>query len=83
MGRFFVGTLFPGQSIRPGISVSTPFNPAGDWGAAYQLAHPRNLDATLVCDFHTKLFSSATGRFVYILTVTNTGPFATAVDIDF
>lgn len=83
MGRFFVGTLLPGQTFRPALSLATPFNPAGDWGGSTLLAHPQAADAQLVCDFHGKLLDSATGRFFYLVSVTNRGPMATGVDIDF
>jgi hypothetical protein len=82
MARVPIGTLFAGQSIRPFVSVATPFNPTADWGAAYALAHPRNANATLVCDFHSKVFLSASGRFFYPVTITNIGPMATVVDLD-
>ncbi|HEX5201862.1 hypothetical protein ACFQS1_25470 [Paractinoplanes rhizophilus] len=83
MGRYFVGTLAPGQTIRPALSFATPFNPAGDWGGSYVLAHPRTADAQLVCDFHGKMLDSTTGRYFYILSITNRGPLATEVDVDF
>jgi hypothetical protein len=83
MSRFFFGIfLAPGASIRPTLTVTTPFNGSGDWGNAYMLAHPRNPGAELDHDFHAKVLSPATGRFGYLVTITNIGPAATFVDID-
>ena len=82
MGRFFIGTFGAGTSFRPTLIVTNPFNPSGDWGAAYQLAHPRNPIAALTCDFHGKVLTTS-GRFGYAVTIANTGPAATLVDLDF
>ena len=82
MGRFFLGTLAPGASIRPDLFVTTVFNPSGDWGQVYALAHPRNPLAELVCDFHSKILFPS-GIFVYRVTVRNAGPLGTTADIDF
>jgi len=83
VGRFFIGTFGVGASFRPTLIVTNSvFNPSGDWGATYMLAHPRNPIAELVCDFHGKVLT-ASGRFGYRVTITNTGPAATLVDLDF
>jgi hypothetical protein len=81
MGRFFMGTIGPGVTTRRFLFVTTAFNPQGDWGQAYMLAHPRNPNAELVCDFHGKVLSG--GIFFYAINVTNRGPFGTDFDIDF
>jgi hypothetical protein len=83
MGRFFMGFIGPFTSQKRTLTVTSPFNPVGDWGAAYALAHPRNPGAELVCDFHSKVLNPATGRFSYSITVRNIGPGATFFDIDF
>jgi hypothetical protein len=83
MARFFnFATLSPGFSFRPNLFVTSLFNPTGDWGAVYALAHPRNPNAELICDFHSKLLTSS-GIFVYRITIRNGGPLGTIVDIDF
>jgi hypothetical protein len=82
MGRFFIGTLSPGSSVRFGIIVTNPFNPSGDWRNSYELAHPRNPSAELVSTSHSKVLTTS-GRFAYFVTVTNIGPFATLFDVDF
>jgi len=81
MGRFPQGTIGPFVTTRRDLFVTTIFNPAGDWGAAYMLAHPDNPDAELVCDFHTKLLTG--GVYHYRISVTNRGPFGTSFSIDF
>jgi hypothetical protein len=85
MGRFFVGSLIPGASLRTGLAVTTPFNPEGDWGPAYQLAHPGARNAELACDFHAKVRRPIGGGviFFYRVTVINFGPVSSSVFIDF
>jgi hypothetical protein len=82
MTRFPLGAFLAAGATVP-ISITSPslFNPRGDWGAAYLLAHPLNPGATLVCDFHGKVMGRG-GVFTYLLTVTNRGPAATFFDID-
>ena len=83
MGRFFMGFIAANTTQRRTLFVTTPFNPSGDWGAAYQLAHPQNPGAELVCDFHGKLLDPPSGVFFYRISVTNRGPAGTFFDIDF
>lgn len=82
MGRFFIGALASGSSVRFGIIVTSPFNASGDWGAKYELAHPRNPGALLVSTSPGKVLTTS-GRFAYFITVFNSGPFATFFDVDF
>jgi hypothetical protein len=83
MGPFFQGFIGPSTSQRRRLSVTTIWNPSGDWQQAYALAHPLNPGANLVCDFHSKLLNPATGTFDYFITVTNAGPAGTFFSIDF
>jgi hypothetical protein len=87
VGRFTGGTLVPGAGLRLGFAVSTPFNPMGDWGQAYQLAHPRGPNAELICFFLAKeldpMFNPPAGRFFYNLSVFNAGTATTSFDVDF
>ena len=83
MGRFFMGFIAAGTTQTRTLTVTNLWNPSGDWGATYMLAHPRNPGATLVCDFHSKLLNPATGAFDYSINVSNRGPAHTFVDIDF
>ena len=83
MGRFFQGFIGPFTSQRRRLSVTTIWNPAGDGGATYALAHPRNPGAELICDFHSKVFNPATGTFDYFITVENASAVGTFFDIDF
>lgn len=84
MARFFTGFfLASGASVRLGITVTSLFNPSGDWGARFAMAHPRNPGAQLLSTTHGKLLSPASGRFTYLFTTTNVGPLATFVDVDF
>jgi hypothetical protein len=83
MGREYVANLLPGASIRFGTAFYTPFNPEGDWGNAYMLAHPR-ASTELVCDFHAKRRRRTPDRFIndYIVTIRNAGSVVTPVDVD-
>jgi hypothetical protein len=83
VARFFQGFIGPFASQRRRLSVTTFWNPSGDWQQAYVLAHPRNPGAELVCDFHSKLLNGATGTFDYFITVRNASPVGTFFDIDF
>jgi hypothetical protein len=83
MGRFFQGFIGPFSSQKIRLSVTTIWNPSGDWKQAYALAHPRNPAAELVCDFHSKLLNPTTGTFDYFITVSNRGPLGTFFDVDF
>jgi hypothetical protein len=83
MGRFAIGFIGANTSQRRTLFVTNVWNPSGDWGAAYMLAHPFNPGADLVCDFHSKVFNPATGVFDYSVTVTNRGPASTFFAIDF
>jgi hypothetical protein len=84
MGRFLIGGfLAPGASTRFGLSVrNSAFNPSGDWGNIFAMAHPRNAGAELLSTSHSKLQSSTTGRFFYTITITNIGPAVTFWDFD-
>jgi hypothetical protein len=79
--RVPMGFIAAGGVLRFGPSFTTPGNPQGDWGQAYILAHPRDPDAELVCDFHGKILSG--GRYYYTISVTNRGPLGTNWDLDF
>jgi hypothetical protein len=81
VGRFPMGFIAAGTTVRVFPSLTTIFNPQGDWGQAYVLAHPRDPNAELVCDFHGKVLS--VGRYFYSISVTNRGPFGTNWDLDF
>jgi hypothetical protein len=84
MGRFFQGFIAAGTvQTRSFAVLFPPFNSSGDWGAAYQLAHPQNPGATLVSTSHSKTLNPTLGAFFYAVTVTNTGPLGTLFDIDF
>jgi hypothetical protein len=84
MGRVYIADLLPGASIRASTSLTTPFNPEGDWGNAYQLAH-QGASVELVCDFHTKrrrVLPSGDVRYDYLVTVRNAGSVVTSVFVD-
>jgi len=83
VARLFIGFLAPGATVRLGITVTNVFNPSGDWGARFAMAHPRNPGAELRSTVHGKTLSPATGRFTYLVTATNVGPFGTFADVDF
>ena len=83
MARFFIGFLAPGATVRASFTVSNPFNPSGDWGPRFAMAHPRNPGAELRSTVHGKVLSPATGRFAYLVTTTNVGPLGTFADVDF
>ena len=83
MARFAFGIFIaPGGSIRFGMTVTNIFNPSGDWGQRFAMAHPRNPAGELLSTAHGKVLSPA-GRFTYRTTVTNIGPLATLADLDF
>jgi hypothetical protein len=83
VARFFIGFLAPGASIRLSITVTNVFNPSGDWGPRFAMAHPRNPGAELRSTVHGKALSPASGRFSYRVTTTNVGPLGTFADVDF
>ena len=83
MARFFIGFLAPGASVRLSITVTNVFNPTGDWGPRFAMAHPRNPGAELRSTVHGKTLSPASGRFSYLVTATNAGPLGTFADVDF
>jgi hypothetical protein len=83
VGRFFQGFIGPFSSQKRTLTVTSIWNPSGDWGATPMLAHPQNPGAELVCDFHSKLLNSGTGRFDYSITVRNASAVGTFFDIDF
>jgi hypothetical protein len=83
VARFFIGFLAPGATIRLGITVTNVFNPRGDWGARFAMAHPRNPGAELRSTVHGKILSPAAGTFTYLVTTTNVGPLGTFADVDF
>jgi hypothetical protein len=77
-----MGFLAPGAAVRVSITVTNVFNPSGDWGPRFAMAHPRNPGAELRSTVHGKSLA-ATGTFAYLVTVTNAGPFGTFADVDF
>jgi hypothetical protein len=84
MGRIYIADLLPGGSTRPATWFTTPFNPEGDWGNAYQLAHP-GASVEVVCDFHAKrVLPLAAGgvRHDYLVTINNAGSVITSVFVD-
>jgi hypothetical protein len=83
MGRFFMGSISAFSTQKRSFTVTSAFNPSGDWGNTYALAHPMNPGAELVCDFHSKLLSPFTGTFIYSITVRNSSPVNTFFAIDF
>jgi hypothetical protein len=79
MGQVFIGWFTAGAQTRASISLTTVFNPEGDWGNAYQLAHPGSAvngfpyPTELICDFHAKrLRRLPSGDFLYDYRVTIT-----------
>jgi hypothetical protein len=82
MTRRFFGFVASGVSISSVLTSPSLFNPTGDWGNIFVLAHPINPGATLLTSGHGK-FRGFDGVWRYTFTVTNTGPFGTFVDIDF
>jgi hypothetical protein len=83
MARFFGGTIGPFSTIKFPFTVVASFTGRTDWGNTFALAHPGNPGAELVSNFHSKLLSPATGRFVYSVTISNISPVATFFFIDF
>ena len=82
MARFFMGFSCSGRESRVSVTVTNIFNPSGDWGPRFAMAHPRNPGAELLSTAHGKVLSPATGRFTYLVTTTNVGPVATFADLD-
>jgi hypothetical protein len=82
VARFFIGFLGPGASVRVSMTVTDVFNPRGDWGPRFAMAHPRNPGAELLSNVHGKVLSPASGRFAYLVTATNIGPVGTFADVD-
>jgi hypothetical protein len=83
VARFFIGFLAPGASVRVSMTVTNLFNPSGDWGARFAMAHPRNPAGEMLSTAHGKVLNPATGSFAYRVTATNIGPLATFADVDF
>jgi hypothetical protein len=83
MGQVFIAFVLPGTSIRAFTALTTLFNPEGDWGNAYQLAHP-GASVELICDFHTKRRRVISGevRYDYLVTIRNAGSVITSVFVD-
>jgi hypothetical protein len=82
--RLFAGSISPGATLRfIAEGATTPFNPQGDWGNLYPLAHPRSPNVELLSQVHGKVLTSATNRFGYSVSVRNIGFATTAFDIDF
>jgi len=83
VARFFSGIFIgPGTSVRFSLTVTNIFNPSGDWGARFAMAHPRNPAGELLSTAHGKVLTGA-GTFAYRVTATNIGPLATLADVDF
>jgi hypothetical protein len=83
VARIFFGRFIaPGAGVRFSLTVTNVFNPSGDWGPRFAMAHPRNPGAELLSTTHGKLLTGS-GTFAYRTTVTNIGPFATLADVDF
>jgi hypothetical protein len=84
VGKVFIAWLSPGASIRATTAVTTPFNPEGDWGNAYQLAD-QGASVELVCDFHAKrrrVLPPGDIRYDYLVTIRNAGPVVAPVFVD-
>jgi hypothetical protein len=86
-GRFEnVGTLAPGGIFLGAAKLTTtPFNPEGDWGAIYFLAHPRSdsvPSTQLRTDLHGKDRDPADNRWEYFFRVRNVGSSTTSFDVD-
>jgi hypothetical protein len=83
MGQVFIAFVLPGTSLRATTGLTTLFNPEGDWGNAYQLAHP-GASVELICDFHTKRRRVISGevRYDYLVTIRNAGSVITSVFVD-
>jgi hypothetical protein len=83
MGHVYIADLLPGTSLRATTALTTLFNPEGDWGNAYQLAHP-GASVELICDFHTKRRRVISGevRYDYLVTIRNAGSVITSVFVD-
>jgi hypothetical protein len=83
MGQVFIAFVLPGTSIRAFTGLTTLFNPEGDWGNAYQLAHP-GASVELICDFHAKRRRVISGevRYDYLVTIRNAGSEVAGVAVD-
>jgi hypothetical protein len=84
MPRFSFGIFIgPGATLGPFVlSLPSTFNPSGDWGSMYILAHPRNPGAMLVTSGHGKVLLTS-GVWGYRFSVTNISVTLAAIfDVD-
>ena len=86
MSRFFEGFIAPRTSQKITLTLTGFWNPRGDWKNTFALAHPRDPNAELVCDAHSKVMipgGVGGGFFRYSVTVTNVSSLPTFFDLDF
>jgi hypothetical protein len=77
------GSLSPGNSITFALKLNTTvFNPQGDWGAIYLLAHPQTPGVELRSDLQGKRQDPADLRWEYTVNVRNVGFSKTTFDLD-